>query len=401
MSNCEEHRGSIIDTEDKTYILIDELGNGSYATVWSCYNVEMKTLYAIKIFKYSESKAGNIEIEYYKKLKNINIVSMHNSFEYDNKVCIVLDLTLGSLYDVMQNGICNEDIFTNGFNIDFIIKITYNILLTLKDLHSQNILHGDIKPENILLYGITENQKQMEHKLKNTSNNKHYEYIQYIQDTDNSIINTDTADNLENSDNSGSDMSMAPRKMKFTSSDTKSEQSQHTIIIPEIYMQEPIVKLSDFGACVDITNSKKPFGVQTKYYKSPEIILHTGYGIQCDIWALGCTLYEFITGSILFDPDEYNIDSKRGILHLIYAIIEPIPNEMINSSPIKQIFYTNDCLLKGKIEHKTSIWTKLVEHIKSDTIKKYLLIDLLLEMLMVDPNKRITASDAINHPLFT
>jgi len=388
MSTCyyEEYKGCSIDADNKTYILVDELGSGSYATVWSCYDDETKTLFAIKIFKQTETKAGNTEIAYYKKLKGKvkNIVTMHNSFENNNKVCIVLDLTLGSMYDVMQNGVCNGNTFTDGFDIDFVIKITYNIVVTLKELHSQNILHGDIKPENILLCGITENQKQIE---------KQCEFIQEIENSD--IINSNS------SNNSGSDMSIAPKKMKFTSSETETKQTQHTINIPDSYMQNPSIKISDLGSCIDITSSKKPFGLQTKYYKSPEIILHTGYSLPCDIWALGCTLYEFITGSILFDPDEYNIDSKRGILHLIYAIIEPIPNEMINSSPIKQIFYTNDCILKGTIEHKTSIWHKLVEHIKTDTIKKYLLIDLLLEMLMVDPNKRITASDATNHPLFT
>ena len=395
-SISEEHRGYIIDTDDNSYILINELGSGSYATVWLCYHMETKKLFAIKIFKHTETKAGNKEVEYYNKLKhNVkNIVNIHNSFEHNDKVCMVMDLTLGSIYDVMQNGVCNNMNFTNGFDIEFIIKIMYNILLTLKDLHSQNILHGDIKPENILLYGITDKQQNLQNILSNSTLEEQQDIINGCDETSDNILHTDT-------DKSISEMSNPPSKLKFSnSSQSDSKRTQYVIEIPEIYMQQPIIKLSDLGACINIDESKKPFGLQTKYYKSPEIILHTGYGLPCDIWALGCTLYEFITGTILFDPDEYNIDSKRGILHLIYSIIEPIPNNIINKSPIKQIFYTNDNILKGELEYKNPIWSKLLERIKCDTIKKYMLIDLLLEMLMVDPNKRITANNALNHPLF-
>lgn len=67
------------------------------------------------------------------------------------------------------------------------------------------------------------------------------------------------------------------------------------------------VKLADFGLS---RNFQLPFNNLTKecltvIYRSPEVILgHTNYGINVDIWPIGCIFYELATGGdILFLGD--------------------------------------------------------------------------------------------------
>ena len=61
--------------------------------------------------------------------------------------------------------------------------------------------------------------------------------------------------------------------------------------------------------------------------------------------------------------------------------------------------------MKSNIINKNDIganntWIDLLKHVKADTIKKYLLIYLLISMIKPDPMQRISAEDALKHPLF-
>jgi serine/threonine protein kinase len=60
-------KGKIITNKNKSYILVNKLGSGSYASVWMCYARNTKKLMAIKMFKTEEYRAGQKEIETYKK----------------------------------------------------------------------------------------------------------------------------------------------------------------------------------------------------------------------------------------------------------------------------------------------------------------------------------------------
>ena len=478
--------GQILQNNENTYILICKLGSGSYASVWMCYLKNNNKLMAIKIFKNNESKSGIKEIDIYWKFSQIgikNIINMHDKFTSGNNVCIVFDLMIGSLYDVMKKGECinNNKTFKDGFSLDFVIKVAQSVLISLNDFHNIGIIHGDVKPENILLYGKTIIHENIISKLESNITMK--QILETINEFSKNIINivSDSTDSDSESNDSTNDscseettaMSFPPKKIdiscyeitdsnssdnNFTDSEidennennennesdgiegdesdniegddsegdeSEGDESDKGDEIDEIgdnnkedkeinnnisqfifnneYMENPIIKLSDLGTVVDTTLDKKPIGIQTKYYKSPELLLGLKYDESCDIWALGCTIYELITGDILFDPDDYKIDKRRGIMNQIYAKLGVIPKEMIDASPLKQIFYTDNYILKGHGDdfNKENTWTKLIENMEEDNIKKYLLIDLLLEMLNVNPLNRITAFNALKHPLFT
>nr|XP_047140501.1 serine/threonine-protein kinase AFC2-like [Hydra vulgaris] len=450
-----DYSGKIMFQQGQTLILVAEIGTGAYASVWMCYSINDKNLYAIKIFQKKEKIAAHKEIELYNNFRELgikNTVNHYTTFDDNGRICVVFDLMAGSLYDIIKKGgTDNDTVFVNGFDVDFVIKALYQVLQSLVDLHNNNITHGDIKPENILLYGRTKLHSDLidilhpKSSLKRISDaiikfSKNFGKNDCESNHESSIDSDDTC----NSHNSSvvSEMSEAPKQIvlsdtedveyndindiedvddididniedvndigfEFEENLNNNHVAEH-LKLPRHYFDSPIVKLSDMGACVNINDIKKPIGVQTKYYKSPEIILGLEYGPPCDMWALGCTIYELLTGNILFDPDKYDNDKKRCMLHQIYAHIGKIPKKMADESPYKQVFFTDEYTLKENDIYgdncdfyRDNIWMSFLVNLKSETITKYMLLNLILDMLKTDPKKRITAKDALEHPLFS
>ncbi len=481
-------QGKVLQNKDNIYIPVNKLGAGSYAGVWVCYWQNKKKLVAIKIFKPDEKKSGKKETKIYTEFHNYgirNVITMYDNFIYDdNNFCIVFDLMIGSIFDIMKRGRCGDNIYRKGFPVDFVINTAYSILQSLNDLHSKNIIHGDIKPENILLSGRIKLHNEILEKLSPKTSTK--KIIELIKKTYKNILRTDSdydsnscsesnnyndndvdkyvdndvdnynenndANNDQHNDNrkklhdftnddkdstDDSVMSHDPKLIILSDTDTDndsdsasrtishrsdsnydSDSSYDTHSSEKIYIDvdqdhilNPKMKLSDLGSCIEISSNKKPKSIQTKYYRSPEVLLGLDYDESCDIWALACTLCEMITGRILFDPDDYNQDHKRSLMQLIYLKLGKFPNDLIDISPLKQVFFTSsnilkindmdDCVIKNsESNYKSNTWANLMKCMNCSTIKKYLFLDLILEMLKVDPRKRISAFDALNHPLF-
>jgi serine/threonine protein kinase len=74
------------------------------------------------------------------------------------------------------------------------------------------------------------------------------------------------------------------------------------------YLENPIIKLTDFGLMQKQTDKNRT--IQTRYYRAPEVLLGYNYDKNIDFWSLTCTIYELITGKILFDVEK-NIYIKK------------------------------------------------------------------------------------------
>ena len=42
--------------------------------------------------------------------------------------------------------------------------------------------------------------------------------------------------------------------------------------------------------------------IQTRQYRSPEVIIGVHYNETADIWSFACTIFEMLTGDFLFEP---------------------------------------------------------------------------------------------------
>ena len=67
--------------------------------------------------------------------------------------------------------------------------------------------------------------------------------------------------------------------------------------------------------------------VQTRYYRSPEILFGLEFNEKIDLWALGCSLYELISGEIMINIEqtEYIYKYDRDLIHIKF-LIEKVEN---------------------------------------------------------------------------
>ncbi|KAI5965967.1 KIN3 [Candida pseudojiufengensis] len=103
----------------------------------------------------------------------------------------------------------------------------------------------------------------------------------------------------------------------------------HRDIKPDnIFVENDLIKLGDFGLAKMLTTSNdfaKTY-VGTPYYMSPEVLMDEPYSPVCDIWSLGCVLYELCNLQPPFQAKTHlqlQAKIKRGNIPSINPIYTP------------------------------------------------------------------------------
>jgi serine/threonine protein kinase len=140
--------------------------------------------------------------------------------------------------------------------------------------------------------------------------------------------------------------------------------------------------------------------IQTRQYRSPEVLLHAGYDTSADIWSLACMVFELVTGDYLFDPkgtEEFPRDEDH--LALIIELLGNIPRSLVDKSKDKSKFYNRKYQLRHiKDLKRWPLKEVLVEKYSLDAENAKQLTDFLLPMLAIDPAKRASAEKMLSHP---
>lgn len=169
---------------------------------------------------------------------------------------------------------------------------------------------------------------------------------------------------------------------------------------PSLHECEVDVKIVDLGnACW--VNKHFTEGIQTRQYRSPEVLLEAGYNTSADVWSTACLAVELATGEFLFEPHQGE-DYSRDEDHLAQIIehLGEIPKKIVSAGKMSHKFFNR----KGKLKHITelerrSLYGSLVKrkrkHWTPDEIKDFSAF--LLPMLDLDPNRRATAAQCLEH----
>ncbi|MCO5587616.1 hypothetical protein L7F22_041565 [Adiantum nelumboides] len=174
-----------------------------------------------------------------------------------------------------------------------------------------------------------------------------------------------------------------------------------------------VLKLCDFGSAMFAGENEITPYLVSRFYRAPEIILGLPYDHPLDMWSVGCCLYEFFTGKVLF-PGPTNNDMLR--LHM--ELKGPFPKKMLKKAGFVSKHFDQDynfCALEEDPVTKASIKRVLVNVRPKDIASLVtgqgttdengkLLInfrDLLDKIFMLDPEKRLTVSQALSHPFIT
>ncbi|CAH8570364.1 unnamed protein product [Schistosoma turkestanicum] len=125
------------------YILLEEIGKGSFSVVHKCCHRNTNAIYCVKIIDKSKRDARE-EVEILLRHHNHpNIVSVADVYENEHLVYLVMEyLKGGELLDrIFREKLLSEREASN---------VTYVIANTLSYLHTNMVVHRDLKPSNIL-----------------------------------------------------------------------------------------------------------------------------------------------------------------------------------------------------------------------------------------------------------
>jgi|LakMenEpi03Aug12_release.lakeMendotaPanAssembly.Ray.scaffolds.fasta_scaffold131404_2 serine/threonine-protein kinase SRPK3 len=427
---------------NRDYIMIKKLGKGTFSSVWLAYSYSKDNFYAIKIFNRYDYENGKKEKEIYDKIKKIDInntlMSYIECFDYgtdelgdtddsDNKsilmhFCMVMKLMGCSTYNLLK-----YKKYERGLPPSLVTNIIKQLLLGLSNLHKANIIHTDIKPENVLVENLDETFGEIfssirEHKKKilvAKSNKKGKpnslrdnilklaEICKKEFDIESEKNSTDSNDS-DNDNDSDDDCNSHRFTIKSDNSDDCNDSNEDNYILSPInekHLLDIKVKLTDMGTCI-LPDKRKSYSIQTRYYRAPEVLMKIPYTNKCDIWSIGCMIYELLTGEILFDPDDHtdsNID--RHHLYLIAKIIGYFNLEMIKKCKDKELFFTKDMkYIRGyKTINHNPFNLKLLKkqyHDKKEDHVLVKLVDLIKKMLSLDPIDRPTCDECLSHSIF-
>ena len=262
------------------YITIKTLGTGTYGQVFLVQNRFTKEFFAMKeIPKTSEDLLSDTEI--------IDEIEILKNLDHPDIVRIIEFYNTDSSYYIINEYCKYGELFlqiNKSFSETQIAVMFRQILSGLAYLHSNNIIHRDLKLENILINDIE-----------------------------------------------------------------KSFETKEDLFF---------LKIIDFGTAKIFDKNKYPRAiVGSIYYIAPEVLFKK-YGKECDMWSAGVILYMFIVGCPPFDGK-----TNREIM---------------------------DKIKRGKFPKTDKRWNRASNEVK----------DLINKLLVLEPNKRLTAFEALKHPWF-
>ncbi|KAL3107514.1 hypothetical protein niasHT_014231 [Heterodera trifolii] len=318
------------------YRIESSIGKGSFGQVTKAYDMVEEEMVAIKIIKNKKAfyDQAQIEIRLLELMNSHNsegryyVVQLRNHFVWRRHLCLVFELLSYNLYDLLRN--------TNfhGVSLNLTRKFGQQLAATLLFLSQPdlNIIHCDLKPENVLLCN--------------------------------------------------------PKRST--------------------------IKIIDFGSSCQY-DSRIYHYIQSRFYRSPEVLLGISYDTQIDMWSLGCILVEMHTGEPLF-PGHSEFDQMMKIVE----VLGMPSSQILNSASKANKFFELD--ENGQWRCKKSRDTKSYmapgslrlsdvlgvytggpfgrrQGEPGHTVEDYMKFkDLIQRMLELDPAKRLHPYYAVRHP---
>jgi len=321
---------------DHRYTVFGYTGQGVFSNVVRARDAQKGNQEtAIKIIRNNEimHKSGLKELEMLRRLNNADpddkyhCLRLYRHFFHKKHLCMAFESLSMNLREVLKKYGKNV-----GIHIVAVRSYANQLLMALKLLKRCNIIHADIKPDNILV------------------------------------------------------------------NETKS-----------------ILKLCDFGSASLVSENEITPYLVSRFYRAPEIILGLKYDTSMDLWSIGATIYEIACGNVMFSGKTNN-----QMLKLFMELKGKIPNKLIRKGQFRSNHFDDSCNFTShetdKITQRDKV-TVLPVINKSRSLSHELrggerltpenntrvthLVDLLDKIHMIDPQKRPSISDCLNHPFIT
>ncbi|GJD05732.1 Protein kinase dsk1 [Galdieria sulphuraria] len=286
-----------------------------------------------------------------------------------------------------------------GAPLPLVKKLSLQLLQALAYIHDKcGIIHTDVKPENVLFVPPQEKYQSLREKAIALVS-KEKERMASLKPSPSELEALSRNQKKRHKHKQKMRIRKARQEITLNMADKRtgsnSTERSKGSDRDEIF-QYACVKLADFGNACWL---EKHFSedIQTRQYRSPEVLLGYGYDTSADIWSAACVIFELITGDYLFDPQSgkrYNRDEDH--LALIMELVGPIPKHMLRKGKYTDRYFNRKGeLLHIKRLHMWPLQDVLIEKYHFEKEEAFQIAEFLLPMLEVDPVKRIKAHNAL------
>ncbi|KAH9901650.1 hypothetical protein C8Q73DRAFT_253672 [Cubamyces lactineus] len=158
------------------------------------------------------------------------------------------------------------------------------------------------------------------------------------------------------------------------------------------------IKVIDFGSsCFE--HEKIYTYIQSRFYRSPEVILGMNYHMAIDMWSLGCIMAELYTGFPIF-PGE----NEQEQLACIMEVLGVPDKDFINRSSRKRLFFVDTTgaprpVVNSKGKRRRPGTKTLAQALKNPQDEMF--VDFISKCLVWDPERRLKPQAALRHPYIT
>ncbi|KAL2867596.1 kinase-like domain-containing protein [Aspergillus lucknowensis] len=381
------HPVHLADTFQGTrYRVIRKLGYGSFSTVWLAKDTQLDRYVALKICQAESEPSGETII--YDVLAQSKLVTHPGRHHYlpllDHfRVNGPNGCHQALVYEPMGASVAEvkDTLFPNSaFPLWTARSILWQTLLGLDFLLANGVVHGDVQPRNLLFT------------LENLTG-------ELSQDRDIPLIP------VSDSELNG---------VKFPNYIVPTDSLMQYLDISRPFT----IKISDLGGSF-LTTSPPSTPAPPFSLRGPETLFQRSVTAQQDMWSFGCLVFEFITGTTLFDLCDISALELTDELHFVdmYNVLGFPTDQALRDrhwpawrkyftptgEPIQHVIRerTRDFDAAGVpiIRSLQGLLADLLgENISPEELKST--NDLLRALLEFDPAKRFTTTDVMNHKWF-
>ncbi|CAD8127800.1 unnamed protein product [Paramecium sonneborni] len=436
------------------YVIIQKLGWGHFSTVWLAKDFKYDTYVALKIQKsashYLEAAYDEVEIlqkvaqnvqnpiwiqslkEYYAdegrthfNRDDTHTVQLLNSFvykgPYGHHFCMVFEILGVNLLEVIKR------YNYKGCPMDIVRKMGKQILIGLDYLHRIcGVIHTDLKPENVLLCLSDEEIKDIVENGQLTSNQLFSDRIHIYRKMLGIVSQEQKKEEQQEEDSEEEETQMSKtqrrklqRKKKKKQKDKVKqveEEEEMPNSIKDLFKQDrqkkisfktqkPLpdnfrVKIADLGNACWIHHHFSTL-IQTRQYRSPEVLLGIKYNPTADIWSFACMIFEMLTGDYLFEPRQGpNFSKNEDHLAQIQELLGKFPYEYgTRGAKAKRYFSQNGVMKRIQQLHYWNLFNVLTEKYRFKVQEALSFCSFMLPMLHQMPEYRTTAQETLKREL--
>eukprot|EP00292_Cryptomonas_paramecium_P004187 CAMPEP_0113673872 /NCGR_PEP_ID=MMETSP0038_2-20120614/7093_1 /TAXON_ID=2898 /ORGANISM="Cryptomonas paramecium" /LENGTH=713 /DNA_ID=CAMNT_0000590367 /DNA_START=84 /DNA_END=2225 /DNA_ORIENTATION=- /assembly_acc=CAM_ASM_000170 len=419
------HPVKIGEVYNNNYVIIRKLGWGHFSTVWCSWDRRTKRQVALKVQKSAPhyTEAAMDEIEFLDKAAKTpgrgseHVVGLLDSFKHTGPngthVCMVFEPMGSNLLSLIKH------YDYRGVPIDLVKQIARQVLMGLDFLHTKcSIIHTDLKPENVLLCpgkgeydesleacanalaaaaasGSGDAHAQGRDKKRRTKGKGDGDGADGADADDGDIEADGAVPGSTKLDRSGcSNPAVRAVMKKFAPLFLKKER-----VLDCLTPENVGAKIVDLGnACY--THKHFTDDIQTRQYRSPEVIIGAKYDTSADMWSMACMVFELVTGDLLFDPHEGDgYDRDEDHLAQFQELLGRMPKSVAFNGKYSLELFNR----KGELRNirKLKFWdlhSVLADKYRMPPDSVASLASFLLPMLDFDPAKRATAGKMLQHP---